>query len=73
MFNAERYEICPDSRECFAKKEGKCIVLQRDFNRRKQFYTKDGECPFCKPDRDISFGKKYYFEQLSEYRRRRHD
>lgn len=73
MLNAEKYEICPDSRECFAKKEGKCIVLQRDFNRRKQFYTKDGECPFCKPDRDISFGKKYYFEQLSETRRRRHD
>lgn len=73
MFNAERYENCPDSRECFAKKEGKCIVLQRDFNRRKQFYTKDGECPFCKPNRDISFGKKYFFEQLSEHRRRSHD
>jgi len=73
MFNAERYENCPDSRGCFAKKNGRCIVLQRDFNRRKQFYTKDGECPFCKPDRDISFGKKYFFEQLSEHRRRSHD
>lgn len=73
MLDTKHLEKCPDSRECFAKKEGKCIVLQRDLNHRKPFYSKDGECPFCKPDRDISFGKKYFFEQLSEHRRRRHD
>ena len=73
MYNAEKYEICPDSRECFAKKNGRCIVLQRDLGRHIQFYKKDGECPFCKPHRDITNGKVYYFEQLSESRRRRHD
>ena len=73
MYNAEKYEICPDSRECFAKKNGRCIVLQRDSNHSKGFYSKDGECPFCKPHRDITNGKVYYFEQLSEHRRRRYD
>jgi hypothetical protein len=73
MYNAEKYEICPDSRECFAKKNGRCIVLQRDSNRNKGFYSKDGECPFCKPHRDITNGEVYYFEQLSEHRRRSHD
>ena len=73
MYNAEKYEICPDSRECFAKKNGRCIVLQRDTNRSKSFYSKNGECPFCKPHRDITNGKVYYFEQLSEHRRRRHE
>jgi len=70
---SKRYEKCPDSRECFAKLGDECVVLQRDANRRKIFYTEDGECPFCKPDRDITNGKVYYFEQLSEHRRRRHE
>ena len=73
MFNVEKYEICPDSRECFAKKNGRCIVLQRDSNHGRGFYSKDGECPFCKPHRDITNGQVYYFEQLSEHRRRRHE
>lgn len=70
---SKRYEKCPDTRDCFAKLGGECVVLQRDSNHSKIFYTKDGECPFCKPNRDITNGKVYYFEQLSEHRRRRYD
>lgn len=37
---------------CFARNNDKCMVL-RDTT------FKSGICPFKKPERDVSFGKKY--------------
>lgn len=60
----KRYEKCPDTRDCFAKLGGECVVLQKDSNHRKIFYTEDGECPFCKPERDVTDGKRYSYNPV---------
>lgn len=58
---------CPDSRPCFARifKEGsdigKCTVLQ---SVNGKFYKEDGECPFCKPKREVTNGKFYPYDPL---------
>ena len=51
--------ICPDTRKCFGRKPTSdvCNVLRSDEHGR--FYKKDRECPFCKPERDKTDGKKY--------------
>ena len=44
---------CIDKRKCFAKsRTGGCGILSRT-------YKKNGECPFCKPKREITRGKMY--------------
>lgn len=43
---------CRDCRTCFAKNEkGMCRLLDEVYN--------DRECPFCKPDRNITNGRIY--------------
>ena len=40
----EKYPVCNTDGECFARRDGKCIILSdTDF--------RSGECPFRKPDR----------------------
>lgn len=43
---------CNDTRKCFAKVFGGCMVLDTTYPEGKQ-------CPFCKPTRNITKGKKY--------------
>lgn len=64
--NTKKNPVCPDSRECFAKKreEGalysRCTVLQRANGK---FYVNDGECTFCKPwPREATNGKLYPYD-----------
>ena len=42
---------CNDRRECFAKSNGKCTLLETVFP--------DGQCPFCKPERLYTNGVHY--------------
>ena len=52
---SEAFADCVDSRPCFGKSTyhpGKCTVLV-------QGYDHDGECPFCKPKREWTKGKRY--------------
>lgn len=43
---------CHDTRECFARINGKCIILYDTFE-------EDGKCPFCKKNRwDVPVHKK---------------
>lgn len=35
---------CEDKRKCFARINGRCLVLVSTYE--------DGECPFCKPAKD---------------------
>lgn len=48
--------ICIDTRECFAKMRTgdryRCDCLTRS-------YDVDGDCPFCKPEKEITNGKRY--------------
>jgi hypothetical protein len=49
---------CKDKRKCFAKvprnfRTG-CSILIKGY--------RDGKCPFCKPDRDVTDGKRYSHE-----------
>lgn len=62
---SKRYEKCPDTRECFARLGDECVVLQRDSNHSKIFYTEDRECPFCKPERDVTDGKRYFYNPVN--------
>lgn len=45
---------CHDPRPCFARINGGCALIGYD----KPMY-KDGECPFCKPDREVTNGVYY--------------
>ncbi len=51
---------CNDSRPCFARRVGsdKCSVLQKNEKCMKVEY-KNGKCPFCKPVREYTKGRKY--------------
>lgn len=52
---------CKDTRPCFAKKGNRCGVLTKG-------YEKDGACPFAKPDREVTDGKRYpYSPNYSQY------
>ena len=48
---------CHDTRNCFAKEYRKevcfCNILVAPG------YEKDSECPFCKPNKEITNGKRY--------------
>ena len=44
--------VCIDKRKCFAKRNGKCVCLIYS-------YEESGECPFCKPAREVTKGKYY--------------
>ena len=61
----KKFEKCPDSRECFGKLGDECVILQRDTTHRKPFYTDDKECPFCKPERDVTSGKRYFYNPVN--------
>lgn len=51
--NDESYPVCNDTKVCFARREdGKCEILVTG-------YECDGDCKFCKPDREVTNGKKY--------------
>ncbi len=60
MFAANQL-TCHDSRLCFAKREGsvKCGVLIKHDIRSNSDEYEDGKCPFCKPLREYTNGKKY--------------
>ena len=45
---------CYEERPCFAKERGRCALLKMTY--------KDGACPFCKPDRDVTNGVYYPIE-----------
>lgn len=49
---AEKTTKCNDPRKCFAKEFGGCLILDAP-------YPKGKPCPFCKPQRNITKGKKY--------------
>jgi len=44
--------VCHDTRECFGRENGRCCILSES-------YEKDGACKFCKPDGEVTNGKKY--------------
>lgn len=44
---------CRDPRACFARKDGCCTVLRETYEHEKR------ACPFCKPERDVTKGKRY--------------
>ena len=51
---------CHDSRECFAAMpcQGgfrKCRILTNS-------YEEDGDCPFCKPDVEVTNGQRYPYD-----------
>lgn len=44
---------CRDSRECFARNRlDDCTIL-------KSTYSREGACTFCKPDKEITNGRRY--------------
>ena len=47
----EKFAKCNDKRKCFARFEGRCMVLNEVY--------KPGTCPFCKADREITKGEYY--------------
>jgi hypothetical protein len=55
---------CNDNRPCFGKGRNLagdvvCRVLCETYA--------DGECPFCKPESDVTKGKKYPYKGALEY------
>lgn len=44
---------CNEKRNCFAKKDGMCTVLNSTYPA--------GKCKFCKPEREITKGKRYEY------------
>ena len=44
---------CRDKRPCFARHDGRCEILTEALP----------FCPFCKPDRFVTNGKRYPFEE----------
>lgn len=56
--------FCVDSRECFGKikdlnNKTRCDIL-------RETYVKDGECPFCKPEREYTNGVFYPYDDPKE-------
>jgi len=48
--------FCRDSRECFGRLPDKtCRALTGT-------YEQDGQCPFCKPDREVTDGVRYPYD-----------
>lgn len=44
---------CRDTRECFARnKFNDCTIL-------KQTSSRNGACTFCKPDKEVTKGRRY--------------
>lgn len=55
------FPMCQDRRKCFARTErGQCKALSSAYP--------DGECPFCKPDGNVTNGKRYLYD-LARYSR----
>ncbi len=55
---------CNDSRPCFGKYSIKDLpdkVLCNCLNAHAKY--KDGECPFCKPEREVTNGKIYPYNK----------
>ena len=47
----DKPQICTDTRPCFARQGGKCRILNKT-------YDVDGQCPFCKRQRDDKLRKE---------------
>lgn len=51
----DNWPVCKDKRICFAQEDvffkTKCSILRESYD--------DGKCPFCKPDKEVTKGKKY--------------
>lgn len=43
---------CRDKRPCFGRRGEYCQCLIKTYDR-------DGDCPFCKPEREVTDGKVY--------------
>lgn len=54
--------ICVDIRPCFAKNKltHKCGILEPNKDGLSGYV--DGECPFCKPKREVTNGIEYPFD-----------
>ena len=50
MWRQNRFPRCIDRRDCFARVGIKCSILQ-------ETYKNSGDCPFCKPLREVSHGR----------------
>ena len=50
--------VCEDTRECFGAMVHGGMRFCRALS---STYAEDGQCPFCKPDRDITNGKQYLY------------
>ena len=53
--------VCNDRRKCFAKTSRggyfyTCSLLMENYD--------DGKCPFCKPERNVTKGKRYAFRLI---------
>ena len=44
---------CNENRDCFAKKDGMCTILNSTYP--------SGKCKFRKPEREITKGKRYEY------------
>ena len=58
---------CRDSRPCFAKEKSLQRNYHGDYDNMCNVLTRstypDGECPFCKPKRDVTNGTAYPFSE----------
>lgn len=52
--------ICIDERPCFARFESECTLLEDTYP--------EGECPFCKPERDVTNGVRYPMRRENDKR-----
>lgn len=59
--------ICSDDRECFAKRKGvfDSYIYCKILTDGAKPYPK-GECPFCKPIREVTNGVYYEFKQMTK-------
>lgn len=58
MYAGYEFPKCNDSRKCFGKTQtgSECKVLTRTY--------RDGKCPFCKPERDVTNGRRYPYSKM---------
>ena len=55
---------CNDKRQCFAKERGRdgyyCTILAMPYTNAPMYA--DGDCPFCKPEKEVTNGKYYPYD-----------
>ena len=58
MEKKSKFPFCGDARKCFARKKGRCLILETTYQ--------SGLCPFCKPYRQFTKGQFYPDKAVSK-------